>query len=111
MSGSIHVINVLRIQSSRNVKYLPSSFPLLFSRILLVLLARRPAVRACKLCPGRAISATTSVSTGESTGRVLRRARKTQRKSGLVFQRANSTFLLRRNQSADCDRRHILENV
>lgn len=91
--GSIHVINVLRILSSRNMKYLPSSYSLPFSLILLVLLTprnrRRLAVCACKLCSGRAISATTSISTGESTEVSATRSSKNATENSLAFQRAN----------------------
>lgn len=116
MSGSIHVINVLRILSSRNAWNISAPPFLFLSRAFSLFFLRGETdgsqrFRACKLCSGRVISATTSVSTDESTGWVLRRARKTQRKSGLVFQRANSAFLLRWNQSAALIVVHILEKV
>ena len=64
------------------------------------------AVRACKLCPGRAISATTSVSTG-AAWRDHRRwecceeLEKRNEKAVLCFNVcANNAFVLHRNQSA-----------
>lgn len=98
MPGSIHVINVLKILSSRNIKYL--SFSLFLSRLVALFFLRRETDGGWWFAPVNcALDVQLARQHRSLPARVLRRAWKTQRKSSLIFQRVNSAFLLRRNQS------------
>lgn len=92
----IHIINVLitllAVKKRERCPVLLLSF--IFFSLVLLLMRRNDGWRfnACKLCSGRAISATTSAFASESTGMSAAKSLKyATKKRPSVFQRANRT--------------------